>query len=245
MARRNQQARGQRNDGARIISGAAGRTLVFLAFAVTGVVLAVGLLLPGRGLLADALRDVLAPWFGAGRWALPPALIGFGIWYERQTVKSVSDVVRAALAIGSLPALLAIVEIVAPGHGGVIGKITGGGVATLLTPIGALVAWGAILTAIGLVLAEGAVRKIFSLLFGGAKAGALAGAEAITRGVEGLAERRDQAQRERAARQVPPATIDVPRTPASEGARPEPSDAVFVPPRTPEDRKSTRLNSSH
>ena len=234
MARRNQQARGQRNDGARIISGAAGRTLVFLAFAVTGVVLAVGLLLPGRGLLADALRDVLAPWFGAGRWALPPALIGFGIWYERQTVKSVSDVVRAALAIGSLPALLAIVEIVAPGHGGVIGKITGGGVATLLTPIGALVAWGAILTAIGLVLAEGAVRKIFSLLFGGAKAGALAGAEAITRGVEGLAERRDQAQRERAARQVPPATIDVPRTPASEGARPEPSDAVFVPPHTPD-----------
>ena len=234
MARRNQQARGQRNDGARIISGAAGRTLVFLAFAVTGVVLAVGLLLPGRGLLADALRDVLAPWFGAGRWALPPALIGFGIWYERQTVKSVSDVVRAALAIGSLPALLAIVEIVAPGHGGVIGKITGGGVATLLTPIGALVAWGAILTAIGLVLAEGAVRKIFSLLFGGAKAGALAGAEAITRGVEGLAERRDQAQRERAARQVPPATIDVPRTPVSEGARPEPSDAVFVPPRTPD-----------
>lgn len=43
------------------MSGAAVRTLIFLAFAVTGVVLAVGLILPGRGLLADALRDILAP----------------------------------------------------------------------------------------------------------------------------------------------------------------------------------------
>jgi len=182
-----------------VISGAAARTLVFLAFAVTGVVLAVGLILPGRGLLADALRDVLAPWFGAGRWMLPPALIAFGVWYERSGEKSARDALRALLAIAALPALLAIVEILLPGRGGIIGGIAGGGVASLLTPIGGLAAWSALLIAICLILAESTVRRIFTTIFGGAKAGALASAEVIARGVEELAERREQAQRDRDA----------------------------------------------
>jgi len=188
-----------RTSGGRVISGAAARTLVFLAFAVTGVVLAVGLILPGRGLLADALRDVLAPWFGAGRWMLPPALIAFGIWYERSGEKSARDALRALLAIAALPALLAIVEILLPGRGGIIGGIAGGGVASLLTPIGGLAAWSALLIAICLILAESTVRRIFTTIFGGAKAGALASAEVIARGVEELAERREQAQRDRDA----------------------------------------------
>jgi len=182
-----------------VVSGAAARTLVFLAFAVTGVVLAVGLILPGRGLLADALRDVLAPWFGAGRWMLPPALIAFGVWYERSGEKSARDALRALLAIAALPALLAIVEILLPGRGGIIGGIAGGGVASLLTPIGGLAAWSALLIAICLILAESTVRRIFTTIFGGAKAGALASAEVIARGVEELAERREQAQRDRDA----------------------------------------------
>ena len=188
-----------RTSGGRVISGAAARTLVFLVFAVTGVVLAVGLILPGRGLLADALRDVLAPWFGAGRWMLPPALIAFGAWYERSGEKSARDALRALLAIAALPALLAIVEILLPGRGGIIGGIAGGGVASLLTPIGGLAAWSALLIAICLILAESTVRKIFTTIFGGAKAGALASAEVIARGVEELAERREQAQRDRDA----------------------------------------------
>ena len=188
-----------RTSSGRVISGAAARTLVFLAFAVTGVVLAVGLILPGRGLLADALRDVLAPWFGAGRWMLPPALIAFGVWYERSGEKSARDALRALLAIAALPALLAIVEILLPGRGGIIGGIAGDGVASLLTPIGGLAAWGALLIAICLILAESTVRRIFATIFGGAKAGALASAEVIARGVEELAERREQAQRDRDA----------------------------------------------
>ncbi len=188
-----------RTSGGRVISGAAARTLVFLVFAVTGVVLAVGLILPGRGLLADALRDVLAPWFGAGRWMLPPALIAFGAWYERSGEKSARDALRALLAIAALPALLAIVEILLPGRGGIIGGIAGGGVASLLTPIGGLAAWSALLIAICLILAESTVRRIFTTIFGGAKAGALASAEVIARGVEELAERREQAQRDRDA----------------------------------------------
>lgn len=196
MARKTRHARSA--DG-RVVSSAAMRTLVFLVFAVAGVVLAVGLILPGRGLLADALRDVLAPWFGAGRWLLPPALIGFGLWYERSGEKSAREAVRALLAIAALPALLAIVEIVFPGRGGIIGSIAGGGAASLLTPIGGLAAWGALLVGICLILAESTVRTIFTRIFDGAKAGALAGADVIVRGVEELAERREQAQRERDA----------------------------------------------
>ncbi|MFM7781965.1 MAG: hypothetical protein ACKO8J_02590, partial [Candidatus Limnocylindrus sp.] len=182
-----------------MISSAATRTIIFLVFAVTGVVLAVGLILPGRGLLADALRDILAPWFGAGRWMLPPALIAFGVWFERSGEKSARDVLHALLAIAALPALLAIVEILFPGRGGIIGGITGGGVSSLLTPIGGLAAWSALLIAIALILAESTFRRIFTTLFCGTKAGALASAEAIARGVEELAERREQAQRDREA----------------------------------------------
>ncbi len=197
-----------RTSGGRVISGAAARTLVFLAFAVTGVVLAVGLILPGRGLLADALRDVLAPWFGAGRWMLPPALIAFGVWYERSGEKSARDALRALLAIAALPALLAIVEILLPGRGGIIGAIAGGGVASLLTPIGGLAAWSALLIAICLILAESTVRRIFTTIFGGAKAGALASAEVIARGVEELADRREQAQRDRDAARATASAIE-------------------------------------
>ena len=201
MARRSRTTRSHDGGGSRIVSGAAARTLVFLLFAVTGVVLAVGLILPGRGLLADALRDLLAPWFGAGRWILPPVLIGFGVWLERRATSSAHAVLRATLALTALPAFLAIIEIVFPTHGGLIGAAAGNGVANLLTPLGALAAWIAALVGIGLVLAESLVRKIFAALFGGAKAGALASAEVIARGVEELAERREQAQREREVRE--------------------------------------------
>ncbi len=197
MARRTRESHSRH-----IISGAVVRTLIFLAFAVTGVVLAVGLVLPGRGLLADALRDVLAPWFGAGRWLLPPALIAFGIWLERGGEKSTRDLIRALLAVAALPALLAVVEILLPGRGGVIGSIAGGGAASLLTPVGALAAWVAILIGIGLALAESTVRRLFSALFGGARASARAGADVIARGVEELAARREQAQREQQAQRA-------------------------------------------
>jgi S-DNA-T family DNA segregation ATPase FtsK/SpoIIIE len=139
---------------------------------------------------------------------LPPALIAFGVWYERSGEKSARDALRALLAIAALPALLAIVEILLPGRGGIIGAIAGGGVASLLTPIGGLAAWSALLIAICLILAESTVRRIFTTIFGGAKAGALASAEVIARGVEELAERREQAQRDRDAARATAAAIE-------------------------------------
>jgi S-DNA-T family DNA segregation ATPase FtsK/SpoIIIE len=181
--------------GGRFASSSALRTIIFLAFAVTGVVLAVGLLLPGRGLLADALRDVFAPWFGAGRWILPPALIGFGIWYERRAESTTRLQIRITLALVALIALHAIIEILLPGRGGAIGRIAGNGLSGLLTSIGALAVWTAILIGIGLLLAETQVRRLFSLLFGTATLGA----GAVAKGVGGIAAAREAARERRAA----------------------------------------------
>jgi len=46
-------------------------------------VILVGLVLQGRGALTDWILNVIAPWFGSGRWLLPLVLIGLGIWLER------------------------------------------------------------------------------------------------------------------------------------------------------------------
>jgi S-DNA-T family DNA segregation ATPase FtsK/SpoIIIE len=94
------------------------------------------------------------------------------------------------------------------------------------------------------------VRRGFAALFGGAKAGAIASAEVIARGVEELAERREQAQRERDARaaaapdaeeaedsveeRVVPAADDTFSAPLRvPDAAPVPLSATFAPARTP------------
>ena len=176
-----------------LASRSALRSLLSLSFAVTGVIFAVGLVLPGRGALADLLRDVFAPWFGAGRWAVPVLLIVFAIWIERRSATSTRAPLRIALSLVALVAVLGMIEIVAPTHGGRIGAIAGGGAANLLTGIGAFAVWGAILVGIGLVLAESAVRRLFALLFAGAKVGA----GAVGDGVERLALERERILRER------------------------------------------------
>ena len=178
-----------------LASRSALRTLLSLAFAVSGVIFAVGLLLPGRGALADVLRDVLAPWFGAGRWFVPVLLILFAVWIERRSASASRIPLRIGLSVLALVGVLALVEIVAPTHGGRIGSIAGGGAASLLTGIGAFVAWAGIITGIGLILAESVVRNVFALLFAGAKVGA----EVVGEGVEKLAAERERILQEREA----------------------------------------------
>ena len=163
MARRREESAKTQSRRGPLASRSALRTLLSLAFAVTGVIFAVGLILPGRGALADLLRDVLAPWLGAGRWALPALLVGFAIWIERRAAHTSRAYVRIAPALLSLVAILALVEIVFPTHGGRIGSIAGGGAASLLTGIGAFAAWLGILIAIGLVLAGRATHGRRSL----------------------------------------------------------------------------------
>ncbi len=195
MAKRGGESTGRQTRRGPLASRSALRTLLSLAFAVTGVIFAVGLILPGRGALADVLRDVLAPWFGAGRWLVPVLLISFAVWIERRSASASRVPLRIALSLLALVGLLALVEIVFPTHGGRIGSIAGGGAASLLTSIGAFAAWIGILIAIGLILAESTVRRLFATLFAGAKVGA----EVIGDGVEKLAAERERIMQEREA----------------------------------------------
>ena len=198
MAKRGGESTGRQARRSPLASRSALRTLLSLAFAVTGVIFAVGLVLPGRGALADVLRDVLAPWFGAGRWLIPALLIGFAIWIERRSASASRVPLRIALSLLALVGLLALVEIVFPTHGGRIGSIAGGGAASLLTGIGAFAAWTGILIAIGLILAESTVRRLFATLFAGAKVGA----EAVGSGIEKVVDARDQIMIAREAARV-------------------------------------------
>ena len=198
MAKRGGESAGRQTRRGPLASRSALRTLLSLAFAVTGVIFAVGLILPGRGALADVLRNVLAPWFGAGRWLVPVLLIGFGVWIERRSASASRIPLRIGLTVLALVGALALVEIVAPTHGGRIGSVAGGGAASLLTGIGAFVAWAGILTGIGLILAESTVRKLFALLFAGAKVGA----DVVGEGVEKLAAERERIMQEREAARV-------------------------------------------
>jgi DNA segregation ATPase FtsK/SpoIIIE-like protein len=141
------------------------------------------------------LRDVLAPWFGAGRWLVPVLLIGFAVWIERRLATASRVPLRIALSLLAIVGLLALVEIVFPTYGGRIGNIAGGGAASLLTGIGAFAAWIGVLTGIGLILAESTVRKLFATLFAGAKVGA----EVLGDGVERLAAERERIMQEREA----------------------------------------------
>jgi DNA segregation ATPase FtsK/SpoIIIE, S-DNA-T family len=198
MAKRGEESTGRQTRRGPLASRSALRTLISLAFAVTGVIFAVGLVLPGRGALADVLRDVLAPWFGAGRWLVPVLLIGFAVWIERRAATASRVPLRIALSLLALVGLLALVEIVFPTYGGRIGSIAGGGAASLLTGIGAFAAWIGILIAIGLILAESTVRKLFATLFAGAKVGA----EAVGSGIEKVVDAREQIMIAREAARV-------------------------------------------
>ena len=195
MAKRGGESTSRQTRRSPLASRSALRTLLSLAFAVTGVIFAVGLILPGRGALADVLRDVLAPWFGAGRWLVPVLLISFAVWIERRAATASRVPLRIGLSLFAMVGFLALVEIVFPTHGGRIGNIAGGGAASLLTGIGAFAAWIGILTGIGLILAEATVRKLFATLFAGAKVGA----EVFGDGVERLAAERERIMQEREA----------------------------------------------
>jgi len=59
------------------------RSLVGIAILVVGIVTLIALLLPGRGQLTDLWRNLIAPWFGTGRWLLPPILIVAGLFVQR------------------------------------------------------------------------------------------------------------------------------------------------------------------
>jgi hypothetical protein len=119
------------------------RSLVGLVLLVLGAVILIGLVLPGRGALTDWIRDVIAPWFGTGRWLLPFLLIGAGVYVERAGgPRSGWPRVLAggALAYAAFLGLIALLEeagVMADRSGGRIGEAVASVLSRLVTEPGA------------------------------------------------------------------------------------------------------------
>ncbi len=120
------------------------RSLVGIALLVLGAVTLIALLLPGRGALTDWWRNMIAPWFGSGRWLLPFALLGVGLSVQR--ARGVAGDWQLTLLGTALFAVggLGVLELLWAAHGGIIGRSLAGSLGGLLTRPGALVVLAAV-----------------------------------------------------------------------------------------------------
>src|SRR5450755_3851756 len=145
-------ARGRRGGPGLNLNPEVVRSLVGIVILVIGIVTLIALVLPGRGQLTDLWRNLIAPWFGTGRWLLPPILIVAGLFIQRAR----GDGGRWGLAL--LGATLAYVGLLGAidgpnlATGGRIGRFVGDGLAGLITHPGSFVVCAA-LAIIGLLLA--------------------------------------------------------------------------------------------
>jgi S-DNA-T family DNA segregation ATPase FtsK/SpoIIIE len=143
---------------------------VAIVFLVVGVVILVGLLLPGKGALTDWILMVIAPFFGAGRWLLPFLLIGLGIHLERASgprsgwVRTVAGMTIAYVAFLAIVTLLAKARFLRPGSGGQLGRLIADPLARLFSDPGAFVVLAGFLV-VGVVIAlDRPARDLFAPL---------------------------------------------------------------------------------
>ena len=185
------------------------RSLVAVVLLVLGAVILIGLVLQGRGALTDWILNVIAPWFGSGRWLLPLILIGLGIWLERagsvragwpRTLAGSAVAFTATLA---LIALLADAGILGDRSGGRIGSALATFVGRLVSPPGAFVVFVGILLA-GLVVAlDKPIRELLAPFGRGARGlGSALAAPAATAGAAAV----EQARRARSEPTPTPGT---------------------------------------
>ncbi|HSW41702.1 MAG TPA: DNA translocase FtsK 4TM domain-containing protein [Patescibacteria group bacterium] len=156
------------------------RSIVAIVFLVLGLVILVGLLLPGRGALTDWILQVIAPWFGAGRWLLPVLLIGLGVYLERARgpragwARTVLGLAIAYPAMLAMMTLLGDAELLRAGSGGRLGRLIADPLANLFSNPGAFAVLAGIL-AVGIVIAfDRPVRELVAPL--GRAAGGIASA---------------------------------------------------------------------
>ncbi len=202
------------------------RSLVAVVLLVLGAVILIGLVFQGRGALTDWILNVIAPWFGSGRWLLPLILIGLGIWLERaggvragwpRTLAGSAVAFTAALA---LIALLVDGGVLDGRSGGRIGAALATFVGGLVSPLGAFIVFLGTLLA-GLVVAlDRPVRELLAPFGRGARGlGSALAAPAASAGTAVIG----QARRTRVESQPAPgsgATLRDGRS-AREAARPE------------------------
>ena len=124
------------------------RSIVAVVFLVLGVVILVGLLLPGRGALTDWIVNVIAPWFGSGRWLLPVFLIGLGAyleWGRGPRAGWVRSVIGATIAYGAFLGIVSLAEaagILEGRSGGRIGNAIAGPLFGVYLAVYAAGIWG-------------------------------------------------------------------------------------------------------
>jgi DNA segregation ATPase FtsK/SpoIIIE-like protein len=132
-------------------------------------------MLPGQGALTDWIRNVIAPWFGTGRWILPFLLIGGGIYVERAGgprsgwPRVLLGGTLAYLAFLGIVDVLAEAGVLAGRSGGQIGEIIGNALSGLVTVPGAIVILLAVFVA-GIVIAlDRPVRSLLDRPVAGAR----------------------------------------------------------------------------
>jgi S-DNA-T family DNA segregation ATPase FtsK/SpoIIIE len=199
---------------------------VAVVLLVLGAVILIGLVFQGRGALTDWILNVIAPWFGSGRWLLPLVLIGLGVWLERAGGVRAGWLRTLAGSAIAYAAALALIALLVDGgmldgrSGGRIGAALASFVGRLVSPLGAFIVFLGILLA-GLVVAlDRPVRELLAPFGRGARGlGNALAAPAASAGAAAIG----QARRSRAESQPVPgggATVRDGRS-ARDSARPE------------------------
>ena len=79
---------------------------------ILGVMLLIGLFMPGGGALTDFIRNIVAPWFGTVRWLLPFVLLLLGYYlYRAQSDNSDWELTLFGSAV-SYVSLLGVVGVI-------------------------------------------------------------------------------------------------------------------------------------
>ncbi|GIW20183.1 MAG: hypothetical protein KatS3mg065_0479 [Chloroflexota bacterium] len=145
------------------------RSLVGVTLLSFGAVTLIALALPGEGTLTTWWRNVFAPWFGTGRWALPFALLAAGVYVERARGTGGGWRVTLLGAGLAFAAGLGLLELLAPPNpfrGGEVltGGRIGAGLVALFGPLfgraGAFVVLSAGLVAGLLVMLDTSLRTL-------------------------------------------------------------------------------------
>ncbi len=144
------------------------RSLVGLTLLIVGVFTLVAMALPGQGRLTDWWRDVIAPWFGTGRWLLPFVLLAAGAYVEWRRPAANWQRTLLGLAITYI-GVLAFIQLLDSERGGRIGHAVASTLITLVTYPGAMAAVLAIILA-GLVVAlETTVASLLGPVWNGVR----------------------------------------------------------------------------
>ena len=144
------------------------RSIVAIVFLVLGIVILVGLLLPGKGALTDWILHVVAPWFGAGRWLLPFLFIGLGIYLERAHgpragwARTVVGLTIAYVALLAMITLLADAGFLEERSGGRIGRLIADPLSNLFSDPGAFVVLAGVLVAGFVIALDRPVRELLA-----------------------------------------------------------------------------------